>query len=129
MNHSRNQPVQALGDDSRNDVVGHKVTPINDRLGFKTQRCLAAIAARSMSPVESWGMLYVLTRICAWVPFPAPGGPRNINLIYAFPSNETFDHALILLGNQMALIWLTVSSVTVTMMSSEVPPRNGGDLS
>src|SRR5215210_3043731 len=41
----------------------------------------AATAARSMSPVESCGIPNRSTMRTAWVPFPAPGGPRRINLI------------------------------------------------
>src|SRR6185436_19501397 len=34
-------------------------------------------AARSMSPVEIAGTPRRAARSCAWVPFPAPGGPRR----------------------------------------------------
>ena len=36
------------------------------------------IAARSISPVEICGILNSLVMICAWVPLPAPGGPKRI---------------------------------------------------
>src|SRR5215468_5301980 len=39
---------------------------------------LAAMASRSMSPVEMRGTLRCPARRAAWVPFPAPGGPRKI---------------------------------------------------
>jgi hypothetical protein len=45
-----------------------------------------AIAARSMSPVESWTMLRASTRRLAWVPFPAAGGPNRIRFIQALPT-------------------------------------------
>ena len=45
----------------------------------------AATAARSISPVESWTMPYFWTSRCAWVPLPAPGGPKRINLMTIRP--------------------------------------------
>src|SRR6185312_16162735 len=38
----------------------------------------AAMASRSMSPVEMRGMLPHAASRAAWVPLPAPGGPRKI---------------------------------------------------
>src|SRR5437867_3711655 len=38
----------------------------------------AAIASRSMSPVEIRGTLPQAARRAAWVPLPAPGGPRKM---------------------------------------------------
>src|SRR5436189_4354917 len=38
----------------------------------------ALTAARSMSPVEICGMPYFSRMKLAWVPFPAPGGPKRI---------------------------------------------------
>src|SRR5437667_836200 len=38
----------------------------------------AAMASRSMSPVETRGTLPHAARRAAWVPLPAPGGPRKI---------------------------------------------------
>ena len=51
-------------------------------LAFSPTSDWAVTAARSMSPVESCGILCVSIRRCAWVPFPAPGGPNNISLIW-----------------------------------------------
>src|ERR1700722_16267401 len=45
----------------------------------------ALTAARNMSPVESWMIPYLSTSRCAWVPLPAPGGPRRISLIGVSP--------------------------------------------
>jgi hypothetical protein len=39
---------------------------------------LAATAARSMSPVESWTIWRSRTSRSACVPFPAPGGPNRM---------------------------------------------------
>ena len=41
----------------------------------------AAIAARSMSPVEICGILYRSLMNAACVPLPAPGGPSSISRI------------------------------------------------
>ena len=38
----------------------------------------ALTAARSMSPVESWGIPRRFSILGPWVPFPAPGGPKRI---------------------------------------------------
>ncbi len=43
----------------------------------------ALTAARSMSPVEICGMPNFSRMNCAWVPFPAPGGPRSIRRMKA----------------------------------------------
>eukprot|EP00966_Prymnesium_polylepis_P324382 7380433-Prymnesium_polylepis.2 len=42
----------------------------------------AATAARSMSPVESWGVLSLSTIFGACEPLPAPGGPKRIITIF-----------------------------------------------
>src|SRR5580658_3726106 len=41
----------------------------------------SAFAARSMSPVDTWGIPHLPQMTLAWVPFPAPGGPTNTSLI------------------------------------------------
>jgi hypothetical protein len=46
--------------------------PDDDVVGYQT-------AARSMSPVEIWGIPYFWVMNAACVPFPAPGGPRSIS--------------------------------------------------
>src|SRR3977135_1746303 len=68
----------------------------------------AAIAARSMSPVDNWGSRQSACRIFACVPLPAPGGPNRIRFIArlfrpgAFES-RLLDKPLILLGDEMTL--------------------------
>ena len=59
------------------------------------------------------------------VPLPAPGGPSRISLIVRrVPLELRFlDQAFILVGEQVALDLATVSRVTVTTISSEVPPK------
>ena len=37
--------------------------------------------ARKMSPVEIFGTAKCDAMNCAWVPFPAPGGPTSTSLI------------------------------------------------
>jgi hypothetical protein len=41
----------------------------------------ALTAARSMSPVEIWGMPYFWQMKVACVPLPAPGAPSRISLM------------------------------------------------
>src|SRR5579884_2166589 len=41
---------------------------------------LFAAASRRMSPVEIWGMPSFLATTRAWVPLPAPGGPRKMSI-------------------------------------------------
>ena len=43
----------------------------------------AAIAARSMSPVDTCGIECACVMKVAWVPLPAPGGPRRISRMKA----------------------------------------------
>ncbi|MOA48152.1 hypothetical protein D3C78_1708580 [compost metagenome] len=43
----------------------------------------AFTAARSMSPVEIWGMPKCWVRNAAWVPLPAPGGPSKMRRMSA----------------------------------------------
>ena len=51
-----------------------------------TPRSLPALTcARSMSPVEIWGMPYFSLMTLAWVPLPAPGPPNRIKRIYPPP--------------------------------------------
>ena len=38
----------------------------------------AAISLRRSSPVERWQRLYFCTMALAWVPLPAPGGPKRM---------------------------------------------------
>src|SRR3954470_6670168 len=70
----------------------------------------AATAALSMSPVESWTIARCSTRRLAWVPLPAPGGPRRRMFIAAeSPAPEAalqlrlLDQVAILVGDQVAL--------------------------
>jgi hypothetical protein len=56
-------------------------------LASKPNGVPALTAARSMSPVEIWGMSYFLQMNAAWVPFPAPGAPSRISLMIAFELN------------------------------------------
>src|SRR5438128_6534494 len=44
----------------------------------------ALMAARSMSPVEIWGMLYFSLMKFAWVPLPAPGAPNRMRRMKGF---------------------------------------------
>ena len=41
----------------------------------------AFTAARSMSPVETWGIPRSSTSFAAWVPLPAPGGPSSTSRV------------------------------------------------
>src|SRR6267142_2838246 len=68
----------------------------------------AAMAARSMSPVDNWGSRHSACRIFACVPLPAPGGPNRIRFIARLFRPGAFetrllDKTLILLGDEMAL--------------------------
>src|SRR5690606_31843767 len=47
-----------------------------------------ARSARIMSPVEICGTPSVSTRSLAWVPLPAPGGPKRITSISAPPTPD-----------------------------------------
>src|SRR5229473_6304181 len=67
-----------------------------------------ATAARSMSPVESWTRPRSRCRSCAWVPLPAPGGPRRMRFIdhpssAPAPQSGFLDQALVLVGKQVGL--------------------------
>ena len=76
----------AVGDDRHNDVVGYEFAARHDLLGVQPDR--GAGGSRGTQHVtggelndsvffdESW----------ACVPFPAPGGPSRISLIYVSPS-------------------------------------------
>src|SRR4029077_14086200 len=48
----------------------------------------AVTAARSISPVDSCRTPIRSTSRCAWVPFPAPGGPSRISLITLLPPSS-----------------------------------------
>src|SRR5258707_2703694 len=47
-------------------------------LAFAPSGVPLAMFSRNMSPVERCGTPYFLASSFAWVPFPAPGGPRKI---------------------------------------------------
>src|SRR5882672_1717571 len=77
-------------------------------LAFLPSSLPEATAARSMSPVESWTRPRSCCRSCAWVPLPAPGGPRRIKFIDPLSSAPAaqpgfLDEALVLVGQQMRL--------------------------
>src|SRR3990167_4235033 len=55
----------------------------------------AFTAARSMSPVEIWGMPYFWQMNVAWVPLPAPGAPNRINLIAVLFSEFQMERPLV----------------------------------
>src|SRR5688572_15583439 len=54
----------------------------------------AFTAARSMSPVEIWGMPNFSRMKFACVPLPAPGGPRRINRMAAVSFHHHSTHRL-----------------------------------
>src|ERR1700704_2165567 len=77
-------------------------------LDFLPSSLPEATAARSMSPVESWTRPRPCCRSCAWVPLPAPGGPRRIKFIDPLSSAPAaqpgfLDEAFVLVGQQMRL--------------------------
>ena len=85
-----------------------------------------ATAALSMSPVESWTSPYLAAMPLAWVPLPAPGGPSRIRFMSA--SSPPCSLAFLMRPSYWwARRWLcicaTVSMVTDTAISSEVPPK------
>ena len=88
------------------------------------------MAARSMSPVESWTMPRRSTRRLAWVPFPAAGGPNRMMFI-ALPLSavgrpRSFDFLIspsYWCASRWDWICATVSIVTDTTIRIEVPPR------
>ena len=43
------------------------------------------ISRRSMSPVEMWAMPKYSHIFSAWVPLPAPGGPKNTSFMDVYP--------------------------------------------
>src|SRR6266850_1269492 len=56
----------------------------------------AAIASLKISPVEMWGMPNLSLIAAAWVPLPAPGGPKRTSLTSPIPrggSSATAPHA------------------------------------
>src|SRR5882724_2017866 len=77
-------------------------------LAFLPSSLPEATAARSMSPVESWTRPRSCCRRCAWVPLPAPGGPRRMMFIAlrssaAAPQAGLLDETLVLVGEQVRL--------------------------
>src|ERR1035437_7851407 len=51
----------------------------------------ALIAARSISPVEIWGMPYFSQMNFACVPLPAPGAPNKISFIVLHPWRKSIN--------------------------------------
>ena len=75
--------VEPGGEDRVDDLVGDQLAGRHHRLGLEADSVPAATAARSMSPVESWTIPRCSTSRLAWVPLPAPGGPRRMMFIAA----------------------------------------------
>ena len=90
-----------------------------------------------MSPVDSWTMPRSATSRWAWVPLPAPGGPRRMMSNGLSPVGDgaarqrrrpPFSFAFLIKSPYWCAIkwlwiWLTVSIVTLTTISRLVPPR------
>ena len=83
-----------------------------------------AVAARSMSPVESWTRPCVCSRRFAWVPLPAPGGPEQDEVHPRRPRSLAFlISPSYWCASRCEWICATVSIVTLTTISRLVPPK------
>ena len=118
--------VDALGDDAVDDLVGNEVAAVHDLLGRKAHRGLGGDGrAQDVAGRELRNAVAASTRILACVPLPTPGGPSRISLTRLRPPRrERFTRPSYCCAMRWLWIWLMVSSVTVTMMSSDVPPMN-----
>ena len=84
-------------------------------LAFFPTSVPAATAARSMSPVESCGMLSLSTIFGACVPLPAPGGPNRIKMFLD-------------LAEYLASAWLVNMLPLDLMLGSEEPLDRQGPM-
>src|SRR6267143_5565092 len=83
-NPSRRNPLATCGEASASSMMpltsssGTNFPASISALAFLPSGVPSAAALRRMSPVESWGIPNRAVSRLAWVPFPAPGGPRRM---------------------------------------------------
>ena len=84
---------------------------------------LLLISSLNMSPVDTWKLFNLSTKILDWVPLPAPGGPKII-IFTSYLPNLVF---LIKLSYweliNLVCICVTVSIATTTTINIEAPPK------
>ena len=117
--------VDALGDDAVDDLVGNQVAAIHDLLGREAHRRPGGdrraqdIAGRELRNTELLDQDLGL-RALADARRSEKDQPHRLRP----PRRERFTSPSYCCAMRWLWIWLMVSSVTVTMMSSDVPPMN-----
>jgi len=116
--------ADAVGDDLHHHVVGDQLAARHDVARLEADRRPGLhgrpqhVAGRERHDAVFSG------QALGWVPLPQPGGPSRINLIVRRPPQlRALDQTFILMGQQIAWTCATVSMVTLTTISSEVPPK------
>src|SRR5690606_3181768 len=117
--------VEALGDDSVHNLVGDEIAAVHDFLGRKAHRGLLGngraqdIAGRELRDAVGLDKDLGLRALARARRAQEYDSHRRLP-----PSRERLTSPSYCWAMRWLWIWLTVSKVTVTMMSSDVPPMN-----
>ena len=117
--------VDPLGDDAVDDLVGDKVATIHDLFGGKTHRRLCGdrrtqdVTGRKLRDAEALDENLGLSPLA-----DARRSEKDQPQRFRPPRRERFTRPSYCWAIRWLWIWLMVSRVTVTMISSDVPPMN-----